>query len=158
MFVIRDDEGTEVWPMGDEDSHLRMSKFSCLPGLPRVSLVVISGNSDVIERWSESKALTADWSRSPREAVTDVTARLPKHLMVDTLERRHNTDQHDGCQIQTGPAVLLPALNSCMGRPVRAEEGCGHCLCVRCFCGSAHHCLSSQSSAVLRLSAKTPKI
>lgn len=90
--------------MGVEDSQLRMSKFSCLPGFPRVSLVVISGNSDLIERWSESKAITPDWSRFPREAVTDVTARLPKHLMVDTLERRHNTDQHDGCQIQTNPA------------------------------------------------------
>lgn len=60
--------------------------------------------------------------------LTDVMGRLPKHLIVDTVQWNHNTDLHDGCQIKMNPAMVLPALNSCMGKPVRGERWCGHWL------------------------------
>lgn len=34
-----------------------------------------------------------------------------KRLIVDTVQWRHNTDLHDGCQIETNPAAVLYQLS-----------------------------------------------
>lgn len=92
-------------------------------------------------------------------ALTDVMGQLPKHLIVDTVQWNHNTDLHDGCQIKMNPAMVLPALNSCMGKPVRGERWCGHWLSlfVKILHPSPSLLVWSQSSAVCQLAASTPE-
>lgn len=45
--------------------------------------------------------------RFSRLVRTDVMGRLPKHLIVDTVQWDYNTDLHDGCQIKTNPAMVF---------------------------------------------------
>lgn len=92
-------------------------------------------------------------------ALTDVMGQLPKHLIVDTVQWNHNTDLHDGCQIKMNPAMVSPALNSCMGKPVRGERWCGHWLSlfVKILHPSPSLLVWSQSSAVCQLAASTPE-
>lgn len=96
----------------------------------------IPSSSDQTERMSESKPISPDWSPFPSMGFNRCHSWLPKHLIVDTVEWSHNTDQHDGRKTRTNPAVLLPALNSCVGE---ARQGRGRmctllCLFVSSFC------------------------
>lgn len=63
---VHGDEGAEVRSAGVGAPGSGCGSFSCLPGFPPVASVVISGSSAPTERWSESEAITPDWSPFPR--------------------------------------------------------------------------------------------
>lgn len=53
---------------------------------------------------------------------TDVMGRLPKHLIVDTVQWDYNTDLHDGCQIKTNPAMVFTSFEFMHGEGCQGRE------------------------------------
>ena len=56
------------------------------------------------------------------QTLTDVMGRLPKHLIVDTVQWNHNTDLHDGCQIKMNPAMGFTSFEFMHGEACQGRE------------------------------------
>ncbi len=48
--------------------------------------------------------------------------RLPKHLIVDTVQWNYNTDLHDGCQIKMNPAMVFTSFEFMHGEACQGRE------------------------------------